>query len=42
MRAIILDGNRVVIMDGSLGAPLERLDLLPVLPVSDKYGCLRA
>jgi hypothetical protein len=39
LRAITFQPGVVVVEDGSLGGPLVRLDTLPPLPVSNKYGC---
>jgi Heparinase II/III-like protein/Heparinase II/III N-terminus len=39
LRAITFQGTSVVVEDGSLGEPLERLESLLPLAVSNKYGC---
>jgi hypothetical protein len=40
LRAVTLEDDRVVVEDGSLGGPLERLDAAPAPPASPKYGAL--
>jgi hypothetical protein len=39
LRAVTLEGDRVIVEDGSLGEPLVRLGTAPRLPISNKYGC---
>jgi hypothetical protein len=38
VRVVTLDRDRVVVEDGSIGEPLERLEAAGMLPVSPKYG----